>query len=343
MTQAERIGLLGRLGEYLLQPDAELEAAIALSRATNPWFTEDNQHFALQGIAHHYLDLGKLRAWAQRYGATPERPRTTVGLTLAGNIPLVGFHDVLCTFVAGHRALVKLSEKDKYLLPLFVRKMAEWSPASAEYFQFVDRLQGFDAVIATGSDNSARYFEAYFGKYPHIIRRNRNGVAVLDGQEAFADFFALGEDIFRYFGLGCRNVAKLYVPVGFDFDPLLEALHEYRDVVLNTKYKNNFDYNYTLLILNRIPYKANGCILLTENESLHSRIAELYYEYYENEADLKSKLLAKAEGIQCVVGKLELAGFDCVPFGKAQQPALGDYADGVDTMAFLTAPVLVGA
>jgi hypothetical protein len=192
-------------------------------------------------------------------------------------------------------------------------------------------------VIATGSNNTARYFEEYFGKYPHIIRRNRNAVAVLSGMETPEELYTLGEDIFSYFGLGCRNVSKLYVPHGYNFDALLEALHEYREIIHHDKYKNNFDYNFTLYIMNGLPHKNNGCLLLKEDTALHARIASVNYEYYDALQDLDALLAEKRDEIQCVVGKIKVNGFTVLPFGESQKPTLNDYPDGVDVMQFLTA------
>lgn len=341
LTLRERLDLLAELGHYLRGGgDTELDAAIRESYLENRWFTEDNTRQALAAIADAFLDRDKLEAWAAHYpvGTTPH-PDKTIGLVMAGNIPLVGFHDWLCVFVAGQRAKIKLSDKDKRLLPLLVKKMGEWAPESWEYTEFVaenDALRGFDAVIATGSNNTARYFEQYFGKYPHIIRRNRNAVAVLSGTETMAELYALGRDIFTYFGLGCRNVSKIYVPHGYHFDTLLEALHEYRDIVLHDKYKNNFDYNLTLLVLNQVRYHNNGCLLLTENTALPSRIALVHYEYYDDLADIDRLLAEKRDEIQCVVSHIHLRDFQSLPFGQSQQPGLSDYPDGVDVMAFLT-------
>lgn len=341
MTLRERLDLLAELGHYLRSGgDAELDAAIQKSYLENPWFTEANTRNALNAIAGAFLDQEKLEAWAKQYGISKiQHPDKTIGLVMAGNIPLVGFHDWLCVFVAGQRAKIKLSDKDKRLLPLLVKKMGEWAHESWEYTGFVpenEPLKDFDAVIATGSNNTARYFEQYFGKYPHIIRRNRNGVAVLNGLETMADLYALGRDIFTYFGLGCRNVSKLYVPHGYHFDTLLEALHEYRDIIHHDKYKNNFDYNLTLLILNQVPYKNNGCLLLTEESSLKARIASVHYEYYDDLFDIDARLAEKKDEIQCVVSHVNLRDFAVLPFGKSQEPGLSDYADGVDVMRFLT-------
>jgi len=270
---------------------------------------------------------------------TPNDPTpNTVALIMAGNIPLVGFHDWLCVFVAGHRAKVKLSDKDKRLLPLLVKKMGEWAHESWAYTEFLsegERLTDFDMVIATGSNNTARYFEQYFGKYPHIIRRNRNAVAVLSGMETAEELHALGQDIFSYFGLGCRNVSKIYVPHGYQFDTLLEALHEYREMINHDKYKNNFDYNFTLYIMNGVPHKNNGCLLMKEDHSLQARIASVHYEYYDELQDLDALLASKRDEIQCVVGKIKVNGFTVLPFGESQKPTLNDYPDRVDVMRFL--------
>ena len=340
VTRKERLDLLAELGEYLLaEPDSELQAVIAKSYADNRWFTETNIRNALQAIGRAFLDRKKLGAWVAGYNL-PDRlhPDKTVALIMAGNIPLVGFHDWLCVFVAGQRAKVKLSDKDKYLLPYLVKWLGDRAFESWEYTEFLDdsdKLSGFDAVIATGSNNTARYFEQYFGKYPHIIRRNRNAVAVLTGYETADDLHALGRDIFTYFGLGCRNVSKIYVPHGYHFDTLLEALHEYRDIIHHDKYKNNFDYNLTLYILNNQQYRNNGCLLLREDPALQTRIASLHYEYYDDLQDIDQLLAARKDEIQCVVSKVQLRDFEALPFGKSQEPELNDYADGVDVMAFL--------
>ncbi|MFN0016201.1 MAG: acyl-CoA reductase [Saprospiraceae bacterium] len=340
MTQNERLDLLAELGEYLLaEPDAELQAVITTTYHENRWFTESNVHSALMAIGRTFLDREKLRNWTASY-ALPDilHPEKTVALVLAGNIPLVGFHDWLCVFAAGQRAKVKLSEKDKRLLPFLVKKLGDRAFESWEYTEFLsegDRLTDFDAVIATGSNNTARYFEQYFGKYPNIIRRNRNAVAVLTGRESLAELHALGRDIFTYFGLGCRNVSKIYVPHGYQFDTLLESLHEYREIILHDKYKNNFDYNFTLYILNNQPHRNNGCLLLREDTALQARIASVHYEYYDDLQDIDQLLASKKDEIQCVIGTVHLRDFEALPFGKSQEPELTDYADGVDVLAFL--------
>ncbi len=341
MTLQQRIDLLAELGHFLSSGgDAELDQAIQQSYLENKWFTEENIHKTINAIALQFLDKEKLASWAAKYPiSTSDFPEKTIGLVMAGNIPLVGFHDWLCVFVAGHRAKVKLSDKDKRLLPLLVKKMGEWKKESWAYTEFVgegEPLKNFDAVIATGSNNTARYFEQYFSKYPHIIRRNRNALAVITGLETPAELFALGEDIFSYFGLGCRNVSKIYVPHGYHFDALLEALHEYREIINHDKYKNNFDYNFTLYIMNGLKHLNNGCLLLKEDASLQARIASVHYEYYDDLQELDALLTEKREEIQCVVGNVKLKEFTVLPFGDSQKPSLSDYQDGVDVMAFLS-------
>ncbi|MEZ4942574.1 MAG: acyl-CoA reductase [Saprospiraceae bacterium] len=340
MKRKERLDLLAELGHYLQEaPDAALQQIIQRSYAENAWFTEENILHALRAISRAFLDREKLENWISGYTFKDNpHPEKTVGLVMAGNLPLVGFQDWLAVFVAGQRAKVKLSEKDKHLLPFLVQQLGDWAFESWEYTEFLsnsDTLKNFDAVIATGSNNTARYFETYFAKYRHIIRRNRNGVAVLNGNESDADLHALGRDIFTYFGLGCRNVSKIYLPAGYDFDRLLTALHAYLDIINHNKYKNNFDYNLTLLILNNVPYKNNGCLLLKEDPSLQARIASVHYEYYDTPEQLNAELNRRRDEIQCVVGNMKPDDWPVLPFGQSQEPGLKDYPDGVDVMAFL--------
>ena len=336
MNVRARIDALIRLGEWLRQEDEYLTAVMHRSQHHNAWFTLENQQQAVESIAVKLLDPTALQRWIEHYDHPEPAAPLTVGLVMAGNIPLVGFHDLLCVFAAGHRAQIKLSEKDAYLLPYLLKLLADIAPESAGYFEIVPQLKGFDAVIATRSNNTARYFESYFGKYPHIIRRNRNGIAVLSGHETHDELHALGKDVFRFFGLGCRNVAKLYVPAGYDFQPLLEALHDFRELILHPKYKNNFDYNFALYILNRVPHLANGCILLKEDPSFQSRIASLHYEFYTDLSALEDILAVHREEIQCIVAQPNLLPHSTtIPFGQTQSPGLFDYPDGVDVMEFL--------
>ena len=335
MNLKERKELLIALGKHLQTKDEYLEAIMHRSQFNNAWFTIENQQKAINAIATKFLASEKLETWLEKYPIPESTTAKKVGLIMAGNIPLVGFHDVLSVFASGHQSVIKLSEKDQYLLPYLISLLGKFESKASEYFSIAPKLKDFDAVIATGSNNTARYFDAYFGKYPNIIRKNRHAVAVLTGSESSDDLHTMGRDVFQFFGLGCRNVAKIYVPEAYDFTPLLEALHEYRDIARHSKYKNNFDYNYALYVLNKTEHMANGCIILTENKAIQSRIAGLHYEYYSNIDNLKEELQEHTSEIQCVVSSNPIEGISTIPFGKAQQPELWDYADGVDTMAFL--------
>ena len=343
MKLEDRIAVLDQLGRQLREEDEFLTALMKRTTFHNGWFTLAAQERALRAVANEFLNGDRLREWVAAYPnlhSPAPRRQQTVGLVLAGNIPLVGLHDIVAVFLAGHGAQIKLSSKDPYVLPYLLRQLVKIDPATEPYFEVVENLHDFDAIIATGSNNSSRYFEAYFGKYPHIIRRNRNAVAVLTGDESREELHRLGDDIFSYFGLGCRNVSKLYVPRDYDFAPLLEELHAWKELQNHTKWKNNFDYNFALLTLNKEAFLHNGAVILREDEGLASHIAGLYYAYYADLGAAAQEIRDRAGEIQLVVarpGTLPLPTFD---FGSAQQPALTDYADGVDTLAFLTEEVL---
>jgi hypothetical protein len=254
---------------------------------------------------------------------------------MAGNIPLVGFHDWLAVIMTGHTAVIKLSEKDNALFPFLLERLKTIDERTTDWTIQVERLQDFDAVIATGSNNTARYFETYFAKYPHIIRKNRNSVAILTGAESDEDLKRLGIDIFRYFGLGCRNVSKLYIPKNYDLPHLLKVLDIYSDIQNHNKYRNNLDYNRALLLLNQMPHLTNDCIIFQENEALISRIGVIHYEYYDDTETLKEKLSKEKENIQCIVSALPIPPFKTILFGETQSPSLFDYPDEVDCIDFL--------
>lgn len=329
MILQERIILLGRLGQYMLEASAEWQEVKDRAYRENQWFIPEFVDRSVENIARQFLNPSFLQNWAAAY-QVPDRqvhPKN-VGVVMAGNIPLVGFHDFLCVFVSGHMATLKTSSKDEVLIKHLVKKLYEWDPAVQDAFSFAERLTGCDAYIATGSNNSGRYFDYYFGKYPHIIRRNRTSVAILDGTETPEELASLADDIQLYFGLGCRNITQLYVPEGYDFIPLLDALRKYEHFMDFHKYKHNFDYHLALLIMGNKYYMNNDTVVMTENTSPFSPVSQLHYQYYQNPAELTG-LLQGTPDIQCVVGHGQ------IPFGQAQCPALTDYADGVDTMAFL--------
>jgi hypothetical protein len=332
MNLQERINLLVKLGEYFQANSPEWMAVKENAERQNGWFTQAFIHQSVASITHNYLHGGKLSAFANAC-AVPALQSTplTAGIVMAGNIPLVGFHDWLCVFLSGHNARIKTSSKDRVLLTHIIEKLAGWAPEITTQSVFSDMLKGCDAYIATGSNHSARYFEYYFSKYAHIIRRNRTSVAILTGQETAEDLDRLTDDINFYYGLGCRNVTKIWVPGGYDFVPLLEANKKYAHFADHNKYKNNYDYQLAILLLNNHYYMTNGALLLVENEAFFSAISQLHYSFYKGDAEAIAAGLQNHPDIQCVVG----SGTGIIPFGRAQQPELADFADGVDTMQFL--------
>jgi hypothetical protein len=331
MFLQQRIELMVRLGKYLGSDDPTWAEAKTKAGHQNGWFTEEFVDHAASQVANAYLDREKLAAFCTAYALPSVLPAPkTVGLVMAGNIPLVGFHDMLCVFLSGHRLVVKPSSKDNILFRQILETLVGWDPRVAAWISEAEMLQGCGAYIATGSNNSARYFDYYFGKYPHIIRRNRTSVALLTGGESFADLEKLADDVHVYFGRGCRNVTKLYLPRGYDFVPLLEAFRRFSHFSDHHKYKNNYDYQLAILLLNNRYYMTNGTILLVENGSLFAPISQLNYEFYDNPAETHARLVGNPD-IQCIIGAGGLA------FGQAQAPRLEDFADGIDTLGFLKA------
>jgi hypothetical protein len=329
MTLQQRIDLLVDLGKYIQNSNEDWQATKERASRQNPWFTPEFIDLSASNIAQQFLQRDKLETWAAEYNITAEpEDEKTIGLVMAGNIPMVGFHDMLCIFISGHRQVIKLSSKDDVLIKHLVKHMYEQENVIQNYISFAENLKGCDAYIATGSNNTSRYFEYYFGKYPSIIRRNRTSVAILDGNENHEELDALANDMQVYFGLGCRNVTKLYVPADYDFQPLLSALNKYEHYGDLHKYKNNYDYHLALLMMGRKMYMTNGTVILHENAALFTPVSQVNYEYYTNKDELLSLLQTNPE-VQAIVSK------ETIPFGAAQAPSLTDYADGVDTMAFL--------
>ncbi|HEU4903015.1 MAG TPA: acyl-CoA reductase [Flavisolibacter sp.] len=329
MNLQERKEILVRLGNYLQSEDEDWAMTKERATAENAWFTPEFISLSAANISTYYLAEEKLQKLIDHYAIPAENASPKkVGIVMAGNIPLVGFHDLLCTFLTGHYAVIKLSSKDTVLISFLVKKMVEWNAAAAPYFTFGEMLKGCDAYIATGSNNSSRYFDYYFNKYPHIIRKNRTSVAVLTGRETPEELESLADDVYQYFGLGCRNVTKIFVPENYNFEQLLNVFSRYNYLADHHKYRNNYDYNLAILLLNKRMYMSNESLLLVEDASPFSPISQLHYEYYTNADEVRDKLKGN-ETIQCVVGKQD------IPFGAAQCPDVCDFADGVDTVEFL--------
>lgn len=305
---------------------------IKLTEEHNAWFTPENIRFALKSWSAA-LTEENLNTWLSRYDITETQPKK-VAIIMAGNIPLVGFHDFLSVLITGHEVLVKQSSKDKQLLPYLAKYLEYVEPQFKGKIAFTEeKLEGFDAIIATGSDNTARYFEYYFKNKPHIIRHNRNSVTILTGNETQEQLEALSHDIFRYYGLGCRNVSKLFVPKGYDFERFFNAIYPWHSLIDKHKYANNYDYNKAVYLMSEFQILDNGFFMLKEDTSYSSPIATAFYEVYNDTDALKTKLEQDASKIQCVVA----SGFtkNEVPFGETQNPQLWDYADNVDVVSFL--------
>ncbi|MGM0497630.1 MAG: acyl-CoA reductase [Bacteroidota bacterium] len=349
MDLQKRIKAFLKLGEILNQfvynentnidasRHAFLEEKTEKAVDQNSWFTKDDVLTALKGIGT-MLKEEKTEAWLNEYpdlNNQVKKPQT-IGVVNAGNIPLVGFHDFLCTLISGNNYLGKLSSKDKILLPALRDILIDYEPEFSKHIHFEEnQLKNFDAIIATGSDNTARYFHYYFGKYPNIIRKNRNGVAVIPEGYSMEDLKNLADDIFLYYGLGCRNVSKLFLPENFEINHFFENIEHYHDKLINHhKYANNYDYHKSIYLMNQIPHLDNGFALLKEDEAITSPISTIFYEPYQDIEQVKEKLELHNEEIQCVVSYPDTIR-NAVPFGKAQFPELWDYADNIDTLDFL--------
>ena len=305
---------------------------IQLSQSHNGWYTPEQVYFSIQSWAEA-LTEENLSQWLSAYDLQKNKVKN-VALILAGNIPLVGFHDFLSVLITGNNVLVKTSSNDQHLLPFLAKYIIAVEPQLANKIKFIEgKLENFDAVIATGSNNTARYFEFYFKDKPSIIRKSRNSVAILNGSETKEQLFALGEDIFRYFGLGCRNVSKLFVPKDYSFVAFFEAIFEYQDVIHYEKYANNYDYNKAVFLMSNFKLLDNGFLTLKEDPSHASPISSVFYEYYNNIEELEARIELESEQIQCVVSN-DLVK-NSIAFGQTQKPALWNYADNIDTISFL--------
>jgi len=329
MDLRQRIELIYLLRDYMKNDENHWNSQKNHASLINAWFIPEFIDQSVRNICNNFLEENNLTKWINCYPSinNDKNPRK-VGIVMAGNIPLVGFHDLLSVFISGNISVIKVSSKDEILIKHLVNKMIEFNPEAEQYFVFQEIIKDCDMYITTGSNNSSRYFEYYFAKYPHIIRKNRTSVAILNGDETTEELELLADDIQMYFGLGCRNVTKLFVPEGYDFVPLLNALKKYEFLMDYYKYRNNFDYHLALLIMNSKYYMNNDSIILTENTSVFSPVSQVHYSYYEHKQNLIDSLQNNTD-IQCIVGK----GF--VPFGEAQNPTLFQYADGVDTLSFL--------
>jgi hypothetical protein len=345
MNLEERINSFVLLGEILRKASddtsatysAQINALINNQSMVNPWFTSENVRKAISSIANE-LTLENLIRWTNSYPELKVQIKPLrAGVIMAGNIPLVGFHDFLSVLISGNHLIAKTSSKDSDLIIKINEILCSINPAFKDMIEFTETtLTDFDVVIATGSNNSSRYFEYYFGKYPNIIRRNRNSIAIITGNETEAELENLGDDIFLYFGLGCRNVSKIYLPNGYDLSFIMRRWKSYAGIINHTKYASNYDFNKAVYLVNKEKFYDNGYMLLKEDKALSSPVSVLHFEHYDSQNALKQELELRKENIQSIIGR------DNIPFGKAQSPRLWDYADGTDTIEFLLKKNIAG-
>lgn len=332
MELINRVESFIKLGNYIIEDSEELQSIVRLTGIKNHWFTRDNCYLAMNAIAKTMLNEEKLQNWLQAYNLENIKCNS-VGIIAAGNIPLVSFHDALCVLISGQKLYLKTSERDSVLLSHFLDKLISFNPEWANYIFIDQRWPKMDAVIATGSNNSGRYFEYYFGKNPHIIRKNRHSIAVLTGNETEDELYLLGLDVFEYFGLGCRNISMVWIPKDYKFDTLLKAWQPFEELMMFHSYKNNLDYQRTIYLMNGTPIVDCDFVNLIELKAISSAISCVNLAHYENVSEVKEWLEIHDEQIQCVVNYKHFERN--VGFGEAQAPELNDYADGIDTIQFL--------
>ena len=337
MTRIEtKFNALGNLRTWLLSDPIEWQEVKRIAHQKNPWFTQMEIDRATQAICQDLISEQALNHIIEKYDLNGSPRTKKTGLILAGNIPMVGWHDIQCVYLSGHPGLIKYSSKDDVLIPFLLKKLSRWDPELTDQIHSVERLHGMDAVIATGSNNTGRYFQEYFKNYPHIIRGHRNSVAILDGTETDNELALIGEDILSFYGLGCRNVTKLYLPSAYDIPNFLKILEEQFSYVKDhNKYINNLEYNYAIWLLNKEEFLASSVLLMKKNDSLLARIASVNYSSYDDRDQLVQELSSRKDQIQCIVTKKEIPGMNTIWPGKAQHPAWNDYADDLDTMEFL--------
>jgi hypothetical protein len=335
LTKDKIIIALQKLSDFMINPNDEFNLIMTSARNSNGWFTIEEVKRSMISLAK-MLNQKDLDQWFQKIEINKSPKK--VGLILAGNIPLVGFHDVLCVLATGNIALIKMSSADDKLLPALLKELVVIEPGFRGQIIYTERLKDFDAIIATGSNNTSRYFDYYFSKVPNIIRKNRNSVAVLNGIETQVELENLGHDIFDYFGLGCRNISKIYIPKGYDLKNFFEPIEKHQPIINHFKYNNNYDYNKSIYLVNGVQHFDNGFLLVKEDENFVSPLAVLFYEEYTNVNEIEEKLISQDEQIQCVVSNINIKiNKDKIGFGDSQNPKLWDYADNINTIEFLRA------
>lgn len=333
MSVNTRVRNLVNVGKRLQEKNDNYQNIVRQAIIHNKWFTEETISLSIDNITKYYLSETELQRWIEKYNIPDRKSEKNLGIITAGNIPLVGIHDIITGYICGFPMHIKVSSKDTLLTTYFVDLLLTEDDTAD--IQIVDKLTDHNLVITTSSNSVGVHFEYYFRNIPHIIRKNRNSIAILHDKITDDDIRQLSNDIFSYYGLGCRNVSSVLVPRSFDFSKFMEILHERKELILHNKYKNNFDYNLAIFSMNGDNFYSNGCLILRENENIASRIASLNFQYYDNEADIINVIQNNKDKIQCVSSALSIEGIDTIEFGKLQAPSLWDYADGEDTVTFL--------
>jgi hypothetical protein len=310
----------------------DFEKIIGKSSKLNPWFTPEFINHALHSIALS-LKEKNLRSWLAKYPElNKDRKPKRIGVIMAGNIPFVGFHDFISVLISGNIFVGKSSSKEGGLMQMIAGILTDIEPGFKSCISFTSSIHAnIDAIIATGSDNSARYFEYDYKNIPSLIRKNKNGIAVLGGTETRKELKGLAEDIFLFFGLGCRSVSKILIPEAYDFEVLINSLTGFNSVMNNPYYSDNYRYQSAIFKTNDQRVKDTGFLILQENFGISSPVAVLFYQFYQSVNELNAYLEMDSDKFQCIIGKSP----GMVPFGKAQNPELWDYADHVDTLEFL--------
>lgn len=331
---ARKIAVLGTLAQQLKEKNQESNEVYLYAKAKNPWFTLDFIITSFNALIDYYLNQEALSNWLANYQPTTNTSKK-VGIIVAGNIPLVGIHDVLCAYFSNHQILLKFSSKDDVLMDYVIKEWALIDAQLMQQFTITESLKNIDAIIATGSNTTHKYFEYYFKDIPKILRKNRNSIAVLTGQETAEELQLLSDDIFLYFGLGCRNVSCILVPESYDITQLFPYYEKYNYMKNHVKYMNNYDYNRTLLLMNQLPHLSNDYVIMEENGQLSSRLATIHYIKYQQLEDVNQFISLNLEAIQCIVSSADGLKYPIIPFGESQFPTLNQYADNIDTLQFL--------
>ena len=327
---------LGRSVENALQSaynNTLLDRAFEDSLRLNPLFTINMQHEALKIICKKFLNINCLHNWLTPYKELLFERESTVGIVMAGNLPLVGFHDFLVTMASGSRAQIKLSGKDR-LLPALFEMLCEINPYWRARVAFTEHLpENIDLLIATGGEEASKFFKSEYDEIPKIVRSSRSSIAILKGDETIDELRRLSDDIFLYYGMGCRSVSTLLVPFGYTFELLIEAFKNKENAITSEDYLSAYRYQKALAAMNKSGYSDGGFYILREHSSFPPPMGVLNVLTYRNVDQINEFIDSNKLHLQCVVNRK--FNNSNIEFGEAQYPSLDEYADGVNSLEFL--------